>query len=246
MPQIKIENLTVTYLNKGETINALNDFSALFDDGKINVVVGYSGCGKSTLLRAIGGLTDYEGKILFDEADVSDIPVAKRNVAFVTQNYALYPHMTVFDNIAFPLKTIRLPVEEIRSRVVELAKKLDIFPCLSRKPKQISGGQQQRVALARALVKKPDVCLLDEPLSNIDEQLRFSARQLIKKAVSESGCTTIYVTHDIVEAVSLADKLFVVDGGKLETFGSPQQVLSSQSSVVKELKIGLSGWSDED
>ena len=237
MPKITISDLTVKFNNKRTgSVVALNGLNAEFLSDAFNVVVGYSGCGKTTLLKCIAGLSEHEGSIYFDDTDVSDIKPSDRGVSYVSQEYMLYPHMTVFDNIAFPLKMTGAPKKEISERVKKIAEALDLTYCLTRMPRHISGGQQQRTAIARALIKRPSVCLLDEPLSNTDPQLRYRERRLIKDTVRQYGCTIIYVTHDIAEAMALADKLVVIADGKCEIEGEPSAVYNSDNGVVASLK----------
>lgn len=237
MSNIKIENLTVQYNNKKDsTVTALDNISLEIKDSTLNVIVGYSGCGKTTLLRAIAGLLEYDGYIYFDGIDGNTLTVQQRNVSMVTQNYALYPHMTIFENIAFPLKIAGASKDEIIERVYSAAETLGIKYCLSRKPKHLSGGQQQRVALARALVKKPDIYLFDEPLSNFDAQRRSESRILIKKIIKENNATALYVTHDFTEAMALADHLIVLNDGKVELEGAPLDVYNSGNPIVESLK----------
>ncbi|MBO4572811.1 MAG: ABC transporter ATP-binding protein [Clostridia bacterium] len=237
MPKITVSHLTAIYRSKqtGEVV-ALDDLSAEFLPDAFNVVIGYSGCGKTTLLKCIAGLKDHDGDILFDDNDVFDLSPADRGVSYVSQEFVLYPHLTIFDNIAFPLKNSGVPKKEIIERVKQVAEELDLTYCLTRKPKNISGGQQQRVALARALVKKPSICLLDEPFSNADIQLRSQQRQTIKEKMVKYGCTTIYVTHDFQEAMALADKLFVLNEGKCVLQGDPKTVFDSGNEIVVSLK----------
>jgi len=240
MPEIKVENLKVVYKSNKKKIEdtvALEDFNVTFESGKFNAIVGFSGCGKSTLLRAIAGLTPYEGTISFDGVDGENLLVAERNIAYVSQNYALYPHMTIFDNIAFPLKLLKASREEIIERVYEVAEKLEIKPLLSRKPRQLSGGQQQRVAIARALVKRPSICMFDEPLSNLDNEMRMEARYLIKKVVSSQDMTVLYVTHDFMEAMALSDYIYVINNKKIEVSGTPREVFDMDNEIVKALKF---------
>ncbi len=238
MPTITIEHLTSVYHSKKKktpSVTAIDDLSLELQSDVFHVIIGYSGCGKTTLLRCIAGLQEYEGDILFDGEDTYGLDLRDRNIAFVSQQYTLYPRLTIFDNIAFPLLTARVEKHEIVDRVYAIAKDLGITHCLTRKPKQISGGQQQRVALARALVKKPDVCLLDEPLSNIDAQLRDEQRHYIKTVLKNTGCTVIYVTHDINEAMALADNLIVMNEGKVVLSGKAQDVYNSNDPIVKSL-----------
>ena len=238
MPQIVLEHLTVVYGDKKEKVVAIDDLSATFHPS-FNVILGASGCGKTTLLRALAGVNRYSGKIFFDGADVSDTPTNERDIALVSQKFLLYPNKTIFDNIAFPLSVQKVPVDEIKKRVFDIAEKLDLVPCLSRKPKQISGGQQQRVAIAKALVKNPSVCLMDEPLSNVDPQSRSKSRALIKKTLKEYGCTVVYVTHNAVEAMALADNLVIMEKGKFVLSGKPYELYNSSDPAADLLKSGL-------
>jgi len=237
MPNIKIEDLRVTFTPKKKTtVTALDGINLDLKEDTFNVVVGYSGCGKTTLLRCLSGLQDYDGKIYFDGVDMDDVPTQKRNTAMVSQNYVLYPKMTIFENIAFPLLIAGAPKGEIVERVNEVAERLGIKHCLSRKPKHLSGGQQQRVAIARALVKKPTVYLFDEPFSNFDYPTRIESKLLIRKIVKDTQATAVYVTHDFSEAVSIADHLIVINDGKVEIEGDPLDVYNSDNEVVKSLK----------
>lgn len=239
MPKITISDLTARYKVKGsDEVTALNELCAEFLSGAFNVIIGYSGGGKTTLLKCIAGLIEYEGEIFFDGVDMCGVAPEKRNISYVSQEYVLYPHLTVFDNIAFPLKNMGAAKKEITERVKAIAEILELTHCLTRKPKHLSGGQQQRVALARALVKNPEICLFDEPLSNTDPQQRFRERRFIKDAVKRYGCTAIYVTHDIAEATALADSLSVVSDGKCVLQGEPTQVYNSGNEIVESLKGG--------
>ena len=235
MPDIKLENVIVVYEENKKYIYAINDISATFKSNQISVILGYSGCGKTTLLKAVAGLLNYNGSITIDGVENDELLIKDKNIAYVSQNYVLYPHMTIFENIAFPLTNMDAPKQEIIDRVTEIAEILDLTHCLTRKPKHLSGGQQQRVALARALVKRPEICLFDEPLSNIDEQFRREARQMIKQTLKKMSCTAIYVTHSVVEAMSLADELFVLNEGKLEISGVPIEVYNYGNSVMNSL-----------
>lgn len=237
MPTITVKDLTVTFIeNKTQTTFALNGLDAEFLSEKINCVIGASGSGKTTLLKCVAGLCNYDGEIAFDGASVDRLAPKDRGVALVSQEFALYPHMTVFDNIAFPLKVAGCPRAEIIGRVNEIADILDLKYCLTRKPRHLSGGQQQRVALARALVKRPSVCLFDEPMSNLDAQMRFNERRFLRDSIKKYGCTAIYVTHDIPEATALADKLFVLDNGKVAVCGAPQDVFTSDEPAMAALR----------
>jgi len=194
-------------------------------DQEFVVLVGPSGCGKSTTLRMIAGLEEITGgEILIGGEVVNDVPPRDRDIAMVFQNYALYPHMSVFDNMAFGLKLRKFPKEEIKKRVDEAARILDIAPLLDRKPRALSGGQRQRVAMGRAIVRNPKVFLFDEPLSNLDAKLRVQMRTEIKKVHQTVKTTTVYVTHDQIEAMTLADRVVVMNFGIIEQVGTPQEL----------------------
>ena len=194
-------------------------------DGEFIVIVGPSGCGKSTLLRMVAGLeTATEGEIRIDGRRVNELEPMERDIAMVFQNYALYPHMSVFDNMAYGLKIARTPKAEIAERVAQAAKMLQLEPFLDRRPRELSGGQRQRVAMGRAIVRKPAVFLFDEPLSNLDAKLRVQMRLEIKQLQRELGVTALYVTHDQVEAMTLADRMVVMNAGRADQIGAPLDV----------------------
>lgn len=249
MPGISVKDVTIKYADKSKKdkkskkepseIIALDNFSADFDDEKFNVIIGASGCGKTTLIRAVAGLLDYEGEIFFDETDAMELTVKDRNVAYVPQGYSLYPSMTVFDNIASPLKAAGAGREEVTERVKSIAKTLGLELLLNRKPKELSGGQQQLVAIGRALVRRPSVCLMDEPFSNVDVKKRAVLRSYVKNMVADTGCTVIYVTHDVKEAVVLADKLFIMNEGKLVASGTPIEVFKRRGPVIDDFRNAL-------
>ena len=206
-------------------VQAVRGISLEVADHEFVVLVGPSGCGKSTTLRMIAGLEEISGgEIAIGGEVVNDVPPRDRDIAMVFQNYALYPHMTVFDNMAFGLKLRNLPKPEIKARVDEAARMLDITPLLERKPKALSGGQRQRVAMGRAIVRNPRVFLFDEPLSNLDAKLRVQMRTEIKRVHQLVPTTTIYVTHDQIEAMTLADRVVVMNGGVIEQVGPPQEL----------------------
>ncbi len=206
-------------------VQAVKSIDLEIADREFVVLVGPSGCGKSTTLRMVAGLEDITGGEIWIGGDlVNDIPPRDRDIAMVFQNYALYPHMSVFDNMAFGLKLRRFPREEIRKRVDEAARILDITALLGRKPRALSGGQRQRVAMGRAIVRHPKVFLFDEPLSNLDAQLRVQMRTEIKKVHQSVRTTTVYVTHDQVEAMTLADRVVVMNQGRIEQVGPPQML----------------------
>jgi len=218
---------------------ALKEVTLEFEDGSFSALLGPSGSGKTTLLYLIAGIyKPSTGRIYFDDRDVTMLPPNKRNVGLVFQNYALYPHMTVYENIAFPLRLRKLPKRVIDEKVREVAKMLHIDSLLDRYPSQLSGGQQQRVAMARALVKEPDVLLLDEPLSNLDALLRVKIRAELKRLQRDIGITTIYVTHDQSEALALADKIVVIDSGVVQQVGTPEEVYNNPRNLFVAGFIG--------
>ncbi len=231
--KILLEHLTKRFPNRNKKIKtevvAVNDFNIEIPDGKLIGLLGPSGCGKSTVLNLISGLEKpSEGKIFFGDDDVTELPAENRGIGLVFQNYALYPHLNVRDNIRFPLENLRgkdkMTREQMDRKVLETAKLVQIEELLDRKPSEMSGGQQQRVAIARALVKQPRVLLLDEPLSNLDARLRLQTREELKRIQLETGITTIFVTHDQEEAMSICDTIVVMQEGKIMQVGEPQDV----------------------
>ena len=235
MAKIRLDNLLKSY---GGT-EVLHGVSGEIEDGELVVIVGPSGCGKSTLLRMIAGLeTVTAGEIHIGERMVNGLEPAQRDIAMVFQNYALYPHMTVRQNMAYGLKIRGLPKEEINRRVEEAADILELREYLERKPRQLSGGQRQRVAMGRAIVRDPQVFLFDEPLSNLDAKLRVQMRLEIRKLQKRLGVTSIYVTHDQVEAMTLGDRLMVLNGGYVEQFGTPIEVYERPQTVFVAGFIG--------
>jgi multiple sugar transport system ATP-binding protein len=214
-----------------DDVHAVREISLNIPDNEFIVLVGPSGCGKSTTLRMIAGLEEVTaGDILIGGQVVNDVPPKDRDIAMVFQNYALYPHMTVFENMSFGLRLRRIPRAEIRARVEQAAKILDIADLLDRRPKQLSGGQRQRVAMGRAIVRNPKVFLFDEPLSNLDAKLRVQMRTEIKRVHQKVKTTTIYVTHDQVEAMTLADRVVVMNGGRIEQIGKPHELYHQPKS----------------
>jgi multiple sugar transport system ATP-binding protein len=221
MGAVATSNIRKTF---GE-VAAVDGISLAVRDGEFMVLLGPSGCGKTTFLRIIAGLErQTAGDVSIDGEVVNDIPPRARGIAMVFQSYGLYPHFTVWDNIAFPLKTQRVPKAEIKTKVEWAAQLLGIEHLLDRRPRQLSGGERQRVALARALVREPTVFLLDEPLSNLDAKLRASARNEIRQFQQRVGTTTIYVTHDQVEAMGMGDRIAVIDHGKVRQVGTPAAI----------------------
>ena len=228
MANLKIENARKTYDAK----EVLHGVDLEIEDGTFLVIVGPSGCGKSTLLRMIAGLEDItDGTIAIDGEVVNDIDPADRGCAMVFQNYALYPHMTVEQNIGYPLKIARLPKAERARRIAETASVLELADYLDRRPAQLSGGQRQRVAMGRAIVREPKVFLFDEPLSNLDAKLRVQMRIEIKRLHRRLSATSIFVTHDQVEAMTLADKLVVMHDGRIEQVGTPAEIYRAPASM---------------
>jgi multiple sugar transport system ATP-binding protein len=221
MSEVRLRKVVKRY----DEVEAVRGIDLDIADHEFVVLVGPSGCGKSTTLRMIAGLEDITGgEILIGGDVVNDVPPKDRDIAMVFQNYALYPHMTVEQNMSFGLRLKRYPKAEIRKRVDEAARILDIKELLNRKPKQLSGGQRQRVAMGRAIVRNPKVFLFDEPLSNLDAKLRVQMRTEIKKVHLQVRTTTVYVTHDQVEAMTLADRVVVMNNGNIEQVGTPQQL----------------------
>jgi multiple sugar transport system ATP-binding protein len=222
MASVKLLNVSKTYDGKEF---AVKDVSLEIYDKEFVVLVGPSGCGKTTLLRMVAGLEEItEGKIIIGEKVINDIPPKSRNIAMVFQNYALYPHMTVYNNMAFGLKLRKIPKNEIEKRVNEAADILGLKDLLNRKPKELSGGQKQRVAVGRAIVRNSEVFLFDEPLSNLDAKLRMQMRAEILKLHQKLKITTIYVTHDQTEAMTMGDRIVVLNNGKINQYGAPLDI----------------------
>ncbi len=246
--EIRLEGITKRFpgrskKSQGET-TAVRDLTVQVPDGTLVGLLGPSGCGKSTTLNMICGLeAPTEGRIFFGDEDVTDLPPELRGVGMVFQNYALYPHLTVLQNILFPLENLkgeqRPSKEEMRRRAVETAALVQIEELLDRKPRELSGGQQQRVAIARALVKTPRVLLLDEPLSNLDARLRLQTREEICRIQKKTGITTIFVTHDQEEAMSISDRIVVMKEGVLMQRGLPQQVYDDPANLFVAKFLGL-------
>jgi multiple sugar transport system ATP-binding protein len=233
-------SVTFDYVSKlFDGTAAVKDLSFEIEDGEFLVLVGPSGCGKSTALRMVAGLEQIsEGRILIGERVVNNVAPTARDVAMVFQSYALYPHMTVYDNLAFGLRNKKVPKAEIDERVRRAAQILQLDPLLKRKPKQLSGGQRQRVALGRAIVREPAVFLMDEPLSNLDAALRVATRAEILKLHQRVGTTTIYVTHDQVEAMTMGDRIAVMKLGLLQQVGSPEELYTRPANLFVATFIG--------
>ncbi len=235
MANVKVENLTKHF----DEVVAVSNLSLEVKDREFTVFLGPSGCGKTTTLRSIAGLErPDEGNIYIDNILVNDLPPADRDVAFVFQFYALYPHMTVYDNMAFPLKAVKTPKTDIEERVKEVAGVLRIENLLPRTPAKLSGGEMQRVALGRAMVRRPKVFLMDEPLTNLDAKLRAEMRAELKRLQKDIGATTIYVTHDQLEAMSMGDKIAVMNEGVIQQIGSPAEVYDHPASLFVASFVG--------
>ena len=232
----KNTNLKVT----DEGVLAVHDFTLDIEDKEFIVLVGPSGCGKSTTLRMVAGLEEISGGDLYIGGEqVNDVPAKDRDIAMVFQSYALYPHMTIYDNMAFPLKLRKTPKDEIDKRVREAAEILGITQYLGRKPKQLSGGQRQRVAIGRAIVREPKVLLMDEPLSNLDAKLRNQMRAEIIKLRQKINTTFIYVTHDQTEAMTLGDRIVIMKDGEIQQIGTPQEVFNHPANIFVAGFIGV-------
>ena len=245
--KIVLEHLTKRFPNRNKKIKdevvAVSDFNVTIPDGKLVGLLGPSGCGKSTVLNLICGLEKpTEGRIFFEDLDVTGLEPEKRGVGLVFQNYALYPHLTVRENIRFPLENLRgkdkLSKEVMEEKVLEVARLVQIDSILDRKPNKMSGGQQQRVAIARALVKMPKVLLLDEPLSNLDARLRLMTREEIKRIQTETGITTVFVTHDQEEAMSISDVIVVMKDGIIQQMGKPQEIYDEPINLFVATFLG--------
>ena len=230
---LEAEHLTKIFTQRGKNpFKAVNDVSFTLKKGETLGIVGESGCGKSTTLRMIAGLEEVsDGELYIGDRKVNDVPPKDRDIAMVFQSYALYPHMTVYKNMAFALELRKVPKDEIDKKVREAAKILGLEEYLKRKPKELSGGQRQRVALGRAMVRQPAVFLLDEPLSNLDAKLRIRMRDELKELQKKTGITMIFVTHDQEEAMALADKIAIMEGGRLIQMGAPREVYQNPASL---------------
>ncbi|MDD0856744.1 ABC transporter ATP-binding protein [Arthrobacter alpinus] len=239
MAEIKLVNVAKSYGKGAKAKSAVEDLSYTIEDGHFVSLLGPSGCGKSTTLNMIAGLEDItSGEILIDNRRVDDLEPDKRDLAFVFQDYALYPHMSVYENIAFGLRMRKVDKAEIDKRVTDAARRVDIEHVLSNRPKALSGGQRQRVALARAIARRPSVFLFDEPLSNLDALLRDQTRSELKMLHAELGATSVYVTHDQEEAMTLSDRIVVMSRGKLEQYGTPFEVYHKPASEFVASFVG--------
>ncbi len=232
MASISFKNIVKHYGTGKSAVQVLHGVDAEIADHEFVVIVGPSGCGKSTLLRMVAGLEEISsGEICINGKVVNDLEPSERDIAMVFQNYALYPHMSVFDNMAYGLKIAKIPKDEIKTRVDKAAKILELGSLLDRKPRALSGGQRQRVAMGRAIVRQPQVFLFDEPLSNLDAKLRVQTRLEIQKLHRELGITSLFVTHDQVEAMTLAQRMIVMNAGRMEQFGTPGEVYNRPATT---------------
>ncbi len=239
MASITLKNVVKRYGSGKTAVPVIHGVNADIKDGEFIVIVGPSGCGKSTLLRMIAGLEEISGgDISIGDRVVNNLEPAQRDIAMVFQNYALYPHMTNFENMAYGLKIAKVPADEIKQRVDKAAKILELGHLLDRKPRQLSGGQRQRVAMGRAIVRQPKVFLFDEPLSNLDAKLRAQTRIEIQKLHNELGITSLFVTHDQVEAMTLAQRMIVMNGGVMDQFGTPEEVYNTPATTFVASFIG--------
>ena len=239
MAAISLRNVIKRYGSGPKANPVIHGVSAEIADHEFIVIVGPSGCGKSTLLRMVAGLEEVtEGEIAIGGRVVNDTEPSDRDIAMVFQNYALYPHMSVFDNMAYGLKIAKVPLDEIKVRVDKAAQILELGPYLQRKPRELSGGQRQRVAMGRAIVRQPQVFLFDEPLSNLDAKLRAQTRLEIQKLHKELGVTSLFVTHDQVEAMTLAQRMIVMNAGRMEQIGTPDEVYHRPATTFVASFIG--------
>ena len=239
MGAIALRNVQKSYGFGPKANPVIHGVNAEIADGEFIVIVGPSGCGKSTLLRMVAGLEDITaGEIDISGRVVNKLEPSERDIAMVFQNYALYPHMSVFDNMAYGLKIAKVPPAEIKARVDKAAGILQLEPYLARKPRELSGGQRQRVAMGRAIVRQPQVFLFDEPLSNLDAKLRAQTRLEIQKLHTELGVTSLFVTHDQVEAMTLAQRMIVMNAGRIEQIGTPEQVYGTPQTTFVAGFIG--------
>jgi putative spermidine/putrescine transport system ATP-binding protein len=237
MARLVLNDLKVSYDGK---VNVLEDYNLEIEDGKLVSILGPSGCGKTTTLKAVAGFLDATGgEILIDNEDYAKVPVNKRNFGIVFQSYALFPNMTVFENVSYGLKLRKIPKDEIEKKVLDILETVELTALKDRKPENLSGGQRQRVALARALVISPNLLLLDEPLSNLDAKLRIEMRSQIKRMQQKYKITTILITHDQEECFSISDKVAIMNNGKIEQYDTPENIYSNPQSIFVADFVGF-------
>ena len=237
MSQVTLKNAKLGYkLKRKQYNNVIDDLNMTIKDGQISAIIGESGSGKTTILRAIAGILELEeGTIYFDDLDVTKYDPASRNVAYVSQMIGLYPNLSVFNNIAFPLRVSHTPSDEIRERVYEVADMLKISHCLARKPKELSIGQAQRVAIARAIIKRANVYLFDEPFSNLDKELSHELTIELKQLFTQLRATVVFISHDVHEALAISDHIFVVHEGKIIFDDTPMKFVESKNKIITRL-----------
>jgi len=234
MANIRIEGLRVKFQQKsGEIVTALNNVSMTFKHGEFSVILGNSGGGKTTLLHSIIGSVLINGHIYINDIDTEKLDVASKNISYVSQEFSLYPHMTIYENIAFPLSCIGVDENETKMRVIEISKKLGVEELLNRLPKELSIGQKQRVALARSLIKRSDIYLFDEPFSNIDIKKSEELKKLLKQTLKELDATVLFVTHSVEDAFLLADTIYIIEDGELLFSGTMKELQANNSDLLK-------------
>lgn len=233
MATIKFDDVSIYYGNNKKRKYVIENLSTVFEDGKINVILGDSGCGKTTLLKSLVEAVGFDGEIYFDGKNADDILVNKRGVSFVSQNINLFPYLTIFDNIAFPLKVKKYKPEDILTKVRAIAELLGIEHCLNQRPRKLSIGQQQRAMIAREMVSNPSVLLLDEPFSNLNPDLRKELNWLVKDICEQLKTTVIFVTHSYDEAINLADVLYIMDEGHIIATGTPRELIKSNNPYLQ-------------
>jgi len=242
MSRLQLNDLKVSYDGK---VNILEDYNLEIENGTLVSILGPSGCGKTTTLKAVAGFLEArEGEILIDDEDYSKVPINKRNFGIVFQSYALFPNMTVYQNVEYGLKLRKVPVEQRKKQVLDILETVELISLKERKPENLSGGQRQRVALARALVISPKLLLLDEPLSNLDAKLRIEMRSQIKKMQQKFNITTILITHDQEECFSISDKVAIMNDGKIEQYDTPENIYSSPNSIFVADFVGFKNLLD--
>ena len=239
---LSFNNVSIFYaLPHGQEVCAINNFSYSFKEGKKYAIIGYSGSGKSTLITTITGSLVFDGEIFLKGKDIESVPIKDRSISFVNQQFSLFPHLTIYDNIIFPLRNDKADHEYADERVKEIAKKLNLYFLLTRKPKMISIGQAARVAIAKAIIHKRDLMIFDEPLANLDVLMSKRTLKVIKEYANEYKSTVIFVTHDVQEALNIADQILVLDKGTLIGDFTPMEFLHSKNEVVSSLREGLVG-----